>query len=149
MAGPGVKAITRAVVYTFPFALPPFYIAIIRCLGVLEGVAMQVDPLFRIVSDAHPFIAARLLTGDAPELQLALRNLLIKDDQPQWSRLEALVDRATAAQDYDATKAILLFVDLVAADDAEALRDNLVDDVVTGKRRTGSTEDEERPPGRL
>ncbi|KAJ1452266.1 hypothetical protein M885DRAFT_499181 [Pelagophyceae sp. CCMP2097] len=94
-------------------------------------MAMQVNPLFRIVSDAHPFIAARLLTGDAPELQLALRNLLFKDDQPQWSRLEALVDRATAAQDYDATKAILLFVDLVAADDAEALRDNLVDDVVT------------------
>ncbi|KAJ1452251.1 ABC1 family-domain-containing protein [Pelagophyceae sp. CCMP2097] len=166
-----------AVMYTFPFALPPFYIAIIRCLGVLEGVAMQVDPLFRIVSDAYPFIAARLLTGDAPELQLALRNLLFKDDRPQWGRLEALVDRATAAQDYDATKAILLFVDLVSADDAEALRDNLVDDVVAGldavgvetarellkavgldlpehmsqtaqkgKRRTGSTEDEERPP---
>ncbi|KAJ1449129.1 hypothetical protein M885DRAFT_573234 [Pelagophyceae sp. CCMP2097] len=157
---------TRAVVYTFPFALPPFYIAIIRCLGVLEGVAMQVDPLFRIVSDAYPFVAARLLTGDAPELQLALRNLLFKDDQPQWSRLEALVDRATAAQDYDATKAILLFVDLSSSD----LRKSSLDAVVVetargllkavgldlpehvfqtaqkGKRRTGSTEDEERPP---
>ncbi|KAH8047369.1 hypothetical protein JL721_12177 [Aureococcus anophagefferens] len=42
------------VFYTFPFALPPFYIAIIRCLGVLEGVAIQVDPGFRIVSDAYP-----------------------------------------------------------------------------------------------
>ena len=40
------------VMYTFPFALPPFYVAIIRCLGVLEGVAIQVDPGFRIVSDA-------------------------------------------------------------------------------------------------
>ena len=38
--------------YTFPFALPPFYVAIIRCLGVLEGVAIQVDPGFRIASDA-------------------------------------------------------------------------------------------------
>ena len=38
--------------YTFPFALPPFYVAIIRCLGVLEGVAIQVDPGFRIVRDA-------------------------------------------------------------------------------------------------
>ena len=43
------------VFYTFPFALPPFYIAIIRCLGVLEGVAIQVDPGFRIVSDAYPY----------------------------------------------------------------------------------------------
>ena len=40
------------VMYTFPFALPPFYVAIIRCLGVLEGVAIQVDPGFRIVRDA-------------------------------------------------------------------------------------------------
>lgn len=31
------------VMYTFPFSLPPYYIAIIRCLGVLEGVAIQVS----------------------------------------------------------------------------------------------------------
>ena len=43
---------TGDVMYTFPFALPPFYVAIIRCLGVLEGVAIQVDPGFRIASDA-------------------------------------------------------------------------------------------------
>lgn len=30
------------VMYKFPFSLPPYYIAIIRCLGVLEGLAMQV-----------------------------------------------------------------------------------------------------------
>jgi len=30
------------IMYTYPFSLPPFYIAIIRCLGVLEGVAIQV-----------------------------------------------------------------------------------------------------------
>jgi aarF domain-containing kinase len=31
------------IMYTFPFTLPPFYIAIIRCLGVLEGLAIQVS----------------------------------------------------------------------------------------------------------
>lgn len=30
------------VMYKFPFSLPPFYIAIIRCVGVLEGLALQV-----------------------------------------------------------------------------------------------------------
>ena len=30
------------IMYQFPFSLPPFYIAIIRCLGVLEGLAIQV-----------------------------------------------------------------------------------------------------------
>ena len=29
------------VMYKFPFSLPPYYIAIIRCLGVLEGLAIQ------------------------------------------------------------------------------------------------------------
>ena len=31
------------IMYKFPFSLPPFYIAIIRCLGVLEGLAIQVS----------------------------------------------------------------------------------------------------------
>lgn len=31
------------VMYKFPFSLPPYYIAIIRCLGVLEGLAIQVQ----------------------------------------------------------------------------------------------------------
>jgi predicted unusual protein kinase regulating ubiquinone biosynthesis (AarF/ABC1/UbiB family) len=30
------------IMYTYPFSLPPFYIAIILCLGVLEGLAIQV-----------------------------------------------------------------------------------------------------------
>ena len=41
--------------YTFPFSLPPFYISIIRCLGVLEGLAIQVDPTSRIISDCCSF----------------------------------------------------------------------------------------------
>lgn len=43
------------IMYTYPFSLPPFYIAIIRCLGVLEGLAIQVDPQARIVSEAYPY----------------------------------------------------------------------------------------------
>jgi aarF domain-containing kinase len=43
------------IMYTYPFSLPPFYIAIIRCLGVLEGLAIQVDPQARVVSEAYPY----------------------------------------------------------------------------------------------
>merc|ERR1719198_875732 len=75
------------VMYKFPFSLPPFYIAIIRCLGVLEGLAIQVDRDFRIISDAYPYIASRLLTGPQPELRDALRQLLFKDGQPRYRRL--------------------------------------------------------------
>ena len=50
------------VMFTYPFSLPPFYIAIIRCLGVLEGLAIQVDPqtrvcklVFVMLDDSHLF----------------------------------------------------------------------------------------------
>ncbi|KAJ8612860.1 hypothetical protein CTAYLR_002033 [Chrysophaeum taylorii] len=118
------------VMYTFPFRLPPFYVAIIRCLGVLEGVAIQVDPEFRIVSDAYPYIASRLLTDEAPELKAALTRLLFKDDKPQWARFEALLERASGSSDYDAARVVDVLVDLVAADAAAATRTNLVTDVV-------------------
>lgn len=36
------------VMYKFPFSLPPYYIAILRCLGVLEGLAIQVSGRIRL-----------------------------------------------------------------------------------------------------
>ncbi len=40
------------VMYKFPFSLPPYYISIIRCLGVLEGASSQRTPLS--LSPPHP-----------------------------------------------------------------------------------------------
>ena len=85
------------VMYKFPFSLPPFYIAIIRCLGVLEGLAIQMDDEFRIISDAYPYIASRLLTDPSEELQDALKQLLFKEKvggrglELRWDRLEELL----------------------------------------------------------
>mmetsp|Transcript_21397 Transcript_21397/g.67123 ORF Transcript_21397/g.67123 Transcript_21397/m.67123 type:complete len:788 (-) Transcript_21397:199-2562(-) len=118
------------VMYTFPFRLPPYYVAIIRCLGVLEGVAIQVDPDFQIISDAYPYIASRLLTDPSPDLRRALSGLLFKDAQPQWARFEALLDRASSSSDYDAAKVVDVLVDLVAADDQGATRQQIVADLV-------------------
>jgi len=44
------------VMYKFPFSLPPFYIAIIRCLGVLEGVAIQVGYACMLLSNTLKII---------------------------------------------------------------------------------------------
>jgi predicted unusual protein kinase regulating ubiquinone biosynthesis (AarF/ABC1/UbiB family) len=49
--------------FRYPFSLPPFYIAIIRCLGVLEGLAIQVDPKARVISAAYPYVASRVRMG--------------------------------------------------------------------------------------
>lgn len=44
-------------------------------------VCAQVDKDFRIISDAYPYIASRLLTDPSAELQAALQQLLFTDDQ--------------------------------------------------------------------
>jgi predicted unusual protein kinase regulating ubiquinone biosynthesis (AarF/ABC1/UbiB family) len=44
------------VMYEYPFTLPPYYTAVIRCLGVLEGVALQVYEL----TDEPSILAYRL-----------------------------------------------------------------------------------------
>ena len=82
--------------YKFPFSLPPFYIAIIRCLGVLEGLAIQIDKDFRIVNDAYPYVASRLLTDQSSELQEALRQLLFQNNKPRWKRLRELLEKASS-----------------------------------------------------
>merc|ERR1712071_439980 len=61
--------------YTYPFTLPPYYISIIRCLGVLEGLTIQVDPQTRVISKAYPYIANRVLTDPQDDLQEAFRRL--------------------------------------------------------------------------
>ncbi|CAN0498458.1 unnamed protein product, partial [Discosporangium mesarthrocarpum] len=49
----------------------------------LQNRRCQVDREFRIISDAYPYIASRLLTDSAPELQSALQQLLFKDGSPR------------------------------------------------------------------
>lgn len=42
-----VDKLGEDIFFKFQFSLPPFYIAIIRCLGVLEGLAIQVSFCFK------------------------------------------------------------------------------------------------------
>ncbi|CAN0499289.1 unnamed protein product, partial [Scytosiphon promiscuus] len=48
-----------------------------------EIAVLKVDKESRIIPDAYPYIASRLLTDSAPELQSALQQLLFKDGKPR------------------------------------------------------------------
>eukprot|EP01031_Cornospumella_fuschlensis_P041351 gene41351-50464_t len=113
------------VMYKFPFSLPPYYIAIIRCLGVLEGLAMQVDGNFRIISDAYPYIASRLLTDSSPELQAALQQLLFTNNSVNMARLEELLEKASDISDYNINLAIDQLISYVSSDSAYIVRENV------------------------
>ncbi|MGA1476682.1 MAG: AarF/ABC1/UbiB kinase family protein, partial [Prochlorothrix sp.] len=56
------KAVTddlSGVMYRFPFRVPPYYALIIRSLVTLEGIALSVDPNFKILGAAYPYFARR------------------------------------------------------------------------------------------
>ncbi|HEY9648847.1 MAG TPA: AarF/ABC1/UbiB kinase family protein, partial [Chroococcidiopsis sp.] len=55
--------------YEYPFRVPAYYALIIRSLVTLEGIAINVDPNFKVLSKAYPYVAKRLLTDSAPELR--------------------------------------------------------------------------------
>ena len=63
------------------FLTPPFFTVIIRSLTILEGFALSVDPNFRLVRGAYPYVLAQLVSsqdGDDEEPPQALQNLLMR-----------------------------------------------------------------------
>lgn len=61
------------------FSTPPFFTVIIRSLTILEGVALSVDPNFRLVRGAYPYVLRQLLSPEDNEgTPEALTKLLIR-----------------------------------------------------------------------
>lgn len=80
------------VMYEFNFSLPPDYALVIRALGSLEGTAKTLDPDFKVVESAYPFVIARLLEDPNPDMRRILRELIIRyDGSIRWNRLEKLI----------------------------------------------------------
>lgn len=61
------------------FKTPPFFTVIIRSLTILEGFALSVDPNFRLVRGAYPYVLAQLLSPEGnKQTPDALENLLLR-----------------------------------------------------------------------
>ncbi|XP_073144094.1 uncharacterized protein [Henckelia pumila] len=80
------------IMYEFNFSLPPDYALVIRALGSLEGTAKILDPDFKVVESAYPFVIGRLLVDPSPDMRKILGQLLIRNDgSVRWNRLEKLI----------------------------------------------------------
>ncbi|KAH1244678.1 Uncharacterized protein GmHk_06G015238 [Glycine max] len=80
------------VMYEFNFSLPPDYALVIRALGSLEGTAKALDPDFKVIQSAYPFVIGRLIADPSPDMRRILRELLIRNNGSiRWNRLERLV----------------------------------------------------------
>jgi predicted unusual protein kinase regulating ubiquinone biosynthesis (AarF/ABC1/UbiB family) len=128
-----IKTITdqlSALMYEYPFQVPAYYALIIRSLVTLEGIAINVDPDFKVLSKAYPYVAKRLLTDSAPELRTSLRELLFKDGSFRWNRLENLLKNAKGSQDYDLDLVVDQAADFLFSERGEYIRNNLVTEIV-------------------
>lgn len=88
------------------FSTPPFFTVIIRSLTILEGVALSVDPKFRLVRGSYPYVLRQLLAPEdnvrTPE---ALKKLLVRlltvngeEKEIDWERLRDLLKLAQKAR---------------------------------------------------
>lgn len=118
------------IMYEFPFQVPAYYALIIRSLVTLEGIAIGIDPNFKVLSKAYPYVAKRLLVDPAPELRESLRDLLFREGSFRWNRLENLLRNARNSQDYDFEKVLDQALDFLFSERGTFIRERLVDELV-------------------
>lgn len=127
------KSITdqlSALMYEYPFRVPAYYALIIRSLVTLEGIAINVDPNFKVLSKAYPYVAKRLLTDPAPELRASLRDLLFKEGSLRWNRLENLLKNARNSEDYDLNQVLDQTLDFLFSERGEYIRERLATELI-------------------
>jgi predicted unusual protein kinase regulating ubiquinone biosynthesis (AarF/ABC1/UbiB family) len=128
-----------ALMYDYPFRVPAYYALIIRSLVTLEGIAITVDPEFKVLSKAYPYIAKRLLTDPSTELRTSLRDLLFKDGNFRWNRLENLLTNARDSDDYDIDSVLSQTLDFLFSDRGTFIRERLSDEIITSLDTLGRT----------
>ncbi|GAA6620299.1 ABC1 kinase family protein [Scytonema sp. NUACC26] len=112
--------------YEYPFRVPSQFALIIRSLVTQEGIALSLNPNFKIVEVAYPYVARRLLTGESPQLRRRLLNVLFKDGKFQWQRLESLLAIARTDGNFDVLPTAQLGFQYLLSDEGKFLRKQLV-----------------------
>ncbi|MGD1865157.1 MAG: ABC1 kinase family protein [Phormidesmis sp.] len=110
------------VMYEYPFRVPAKFALIIRSLVTQEGLALSLDPNFKIVEIAYPYVARRLLTAETPALRRRLIDVLFKDGRFQWQRLENLLMIAQSDQSFDIIPTAGLGIQFLMTEEGQYLR---------------------------
>ena len=112
--------------YDYPFRVPAKFALIIRSLVTQEGLALTLNPNFKIVEVSYPYVARRLLTGESPEMRRHLIEVLFKDGKFQWERLENMIAIARSDQNFDLLPTAQLGLQYLLSDEGKFLRRQLV-----------------------
>ncbi len=117
------------VMYKFPFKLPPYYALIIRSLLTLEGIALSVDPDFKILGAAYPYFARRLMEDPDPQLRESLKEMLFDNKKFKWDRLEDLLSNAAKQTNLDLERLLDEVINLLFSPKGGFLRKEIVDGI--------------------
>jgi predicted unusual protein kinase regulating ubiquinone biosynthesis (AarF/ABC1/UbiB family) len=112
--------------YEYPFRVPAKFALIIRSLVTQEGIALSLNPNFKIVEVAYPYVARRLLTGDSPGLRQRLLNVLFKNGKFQWQRLENLIAIARTDNNFDLLPTAQLGLQYLLSDEGKFIQRQLL-----------------------
>ena len=112
--------------YDYPFRVPAKFALIIRSLVTQEGLALSLNPQFKIVEVSYPYVARRLLTGESPEMRRHLIEVLFKDGKFQWERLENMIAIARSDKKFDLLPTAQLGLQYILSDEGKFLRHQLL-----------------------
>ena len=127
------KSITdqmSAMMYEFPFRVPAYYALIIRSMVTLEGIAIGIDPNFKVLTKAYPYVAKRLLTDESPQLRSSLQDLLFQDGSFRWNRLENLLNNAKNSSDFDFDKVLEQATEFLFSERGNFIRERVVKELI-------------------
>ena len=123
------KAVTDQfsdLMYEYPFRVPAKFALIIRSLVTQEGLALTLNPEFKILEIAYPYVARRLLTGESPALRQRLLEVLFKDGKLQWERLENLIQLAQGDRQFDILPTAQLGLQYLMSEEADPFRRQII-----------------------
>ena len=112
--------------YEYPFRVPAKFALIIRSLITQEGLALSLNPKFKIVEVSYPYVSRRLLTGESPQLRKRLLEVLIQDGKFQWQRLENMIAIARSDQAFDLLPTAQLGLQYLMSEEGQYLRNQLL-----------------------
>ncbi len=112
--------------YEYPFRVPSKFALIIRSLVTQEGLALSLNPEFKIVDIAYPYVARRLLRGETPSLRARLLEVLFKDGKFQWQRLENMLQIARNDNSFDIIPTASLGLQFLMSAEGAYLRQKLI-----------------------
>lgn len=76
----------------FPFVFNDYFLNNFRCLGMLEGLALNADPNFNVLGVVYPYVVKKILTDPKPRYRRALESLVIDPyGRMRWSRMDQLL----------------------------------------------------------